>query len=171
MLVEVPVSSIKASRKGQSPRIERRLIGDPGGARRRYVRPLLLAGVHVFFKANALGGKEPPHRAVANINTATGKLSPNLFQRQIRRLRNPRQQPSPFIPQSRIVVAPHRLGPHAALTAPRSHPINHRTDRNLEQLGRLVPRYPALNRRNYPFAQILRVWSCHACWPPPQHAA
>src|SRR5882762_7100180 len=40
----------------QPRRIEVGLRGDPGGSRCGDVRPLLLAGVHDFFEADALGG-------------------------------------------------------------------------------------------------------------------
>jgi hypothetical protein len=36
---------------------------------------------------------------------------------------------------------------------------------------RRVSRHPAIrNRSHHPLSQVHRIWSCHACWPPPsQH--
>ena len=77
--------------KDQPRRIEAWLLRLPGGARFGDIRPLLLAGVHDFFKADALGGKEPPHRPVADMQTASGQLGADLFQRQIWNRRDLRQ--------------------------------------------------------------------------------
>jgi hypothetical protein len=53
----------------------------PHGACLGHVRPLLLGGVHDFFEADALGGKEPPYRPVADMDAAISKLGAKLLQR------------------------------------------------------------------------------------------
>src|SRR5713226_8766713 len=106
MLVEVPVSSRKTSRAGSRAGCS---AFQAARASATSGRSCSLACT-IFFKADALGGKEPPHRPVADMQTASGQLGADLFQRQIWNRRDPRQQPSPLALQPRAVVATHRLG-------------------------------------------------------------
>jgi len=150
----------------QPSRIETWLRRLPGKPRRGDIRPLLLAGMHDFFKADALGGEKPPHRAVADSLAAVGKLAAKLLQRHVRRLGNPLQQPVPLVLQPRAVVAPHRLGRQPTLIAPRVNPIDDRTHRHPVLPSRPIARQTTLDRRDSPFPQVLRIWSRHPCWPP-----
>ena len=46
------------------------------------------------------------------------------------------------------------------------NPIYYCADPNLEQARRLPPRHAPFNRRNRALTQVLRIGSCHPCWPP-----
>ncbi len=150
----------------QPRRIEGGLRLLPGDARGSNVRPLLPAGVHGFFKADALGGEEPPHRPVADMQAPIGQLAADLFQRQIRNRRDPRQQPGPLAFQARAAITAHRLGGKPAARMPNRNPINNRGDPHPKHRRRAASRQATLNRSNHPLPQIPRIWSCHACWPP-----
>src|SRR6266446_3254899 len=165
--VEVPVSSINTSRVGSRA----------GWSSFHAARAAATSGrscslaCTIFFEADPLGGEQPPHRPVPDMDAALGKLGPDLLQRQIRNRRDPPQQPVPLILQARVVIATHRLGRQAAALAPYPNPLDYRTGRQFKHCCRFATRQAPLNRPNYPRPQIPRIWSCHACWPPSQHAA
>src|SRR5690242_11771654 len=162
MFVEVPVSSIKTSRLGSSapwPACQATRAAAISG------RSCSLACT-IFFKADALGGEKPPHRAIPDNLAAAGELATKLLKRQVCSLANPLQQPLPFLLQARAVVAAHRPVLQTTFRPPRIHPLNHRADRHLVPLCRLVARQTALNRPNNPFPQVLRIWSSHAMLAP-----
>src|SRR4051812_45772544 len=127
MLVVVPVSSRKTSRAGSRSgcaAIHRARAAATSG------RSCSLACT-IFFEADALGGEEPPHRAVADRLAASGKLGADLLQRQVGNRGDPLQQPIPIRLQARAVIAAHRLGGEPALLAPGVYPVNHRADCHL----------------------------------------
>ena len=150
MLVEVPVSSIKTSREGSSI----------GWAARQAARAAATSGrscslaCTIFFEADPLGGKETPHRPVADMDAASGKRRPDLLQGQIGRRRDQRQQPLAFLSQTRAAIASHRPGDKPAFALPGVNPFDHRAHRNGKQTSRALSRQTALNRANNPLPQV-----------------
>src|SRR5207244_1700229 len=104
------------------------------------------AACTIFFEADALGGKEPPHRAVADVDATLRKLGPDLLQRQIRDCCDPLQQPGPLALQTRVVIATHRLGGGPAALAPNRHPIDNRCYPNPKHRRHSATRQTTQNR-------------------------
>src|SRR5260370_2210863 len=77
MLVEVPVSSRKTSRAGSRPGCS---AFQAARASATSGRSCSLACT-IFFKADALGGEETPHRPLPDIDAPPPKLGADLFQR------------------------------------------------------------------------------------------
>src|SRR5438105_4731960 len=96
MAVLVPVSSMNTSRAGSRS----------GCAAIQAARAAATSGrccslaCTIFFKADALGGKEPPHRPVADLFAAAGKLGTDLLQRQVGNRGDPFQEPRTLILQA-----------------------------------------------------------------------
>src|SRR5579863_2252772 len=93
MLVVVPVSSRKTSRAGSRS----------GCAAIHAARAAATSGrscslaCTIFLEADVLGGKEPPHRPVADMLAASGKFGADLLQRQVGNRGDPLQQPQAFL--------------------------------------------------------------------------
>src|SRR6266542_1038909 len=138
MLVEVPVSSMKTSRAGSRAAWSSFHAVRASATSDRSCS----AACTIFFEADVLGGKEPPHRAVADLDATLRKLGPDLLQRQIRDRFDPLQQPGPLAPQARVVVTTHRLGAQAAALAPYPNPLDRRTVRQLNRGRRFPPPFP-----------------------------
>src|SRR5258708_31986071 len=68
----------------------------------------------------------------------------------------------------RLPLVPAHLAWCQAARLPQpSHPIDHRTDPDIEGRCRLTPRHSArLYRRNNTLPQINRIRLAHPCWPP-----
>src|SRR5690348_12465368 len=122
MVVEVPVSSMKTSRAGSragcSACHAARAAATSG-------RSCSLACT-IFFEADALGGKEPPHRSVADMLAAGGELGADLLECQVGSRGDPLKQPSPLRFQSGAAIATHRLGHKPPFIAPGIHPLDYR---------------------------------------------
>src|ERR1700731_4166149 len=110
MLVDVPVSSMKTSFDGSSelcPAFQAIRASATSGRS-------CSAACAVFFEADALGGKEPPYRPVADLHPGPAPPPPPHLQRQIGPRLDPLQQPGPILPfQARAALATHRLGGQA----------------------------------------------------------
>src|ERR1700730_2469545 len=150
MLVVVPVSSRKTSRAGSRSGCS---ACQAARASATSGRSCSLACT-IFFEADALGGEEPPHRPVADMDAPVGQLGADLFQRQIWNRRDPRQQPSPLALQPRAVIAAHRFGDKPAALAPNPNPSDDRGDPHPKYRGRAPPRQATFNRPNNTLAQI-----------------
>jgi hypothetical protein len=100
------------------------------------------------------------------MKAAGSQFAAYLLQRQIRRGGDQLQQPRPLLLQTRAVIAAHRLGDKTTLVLPSIDPLDHRADRNRKTTRRTLTRQTTRNRPNNPLPQVLRIWSCHACWPP-----
>src|SRR6202035_2670418 len=72
----------------------------------------------------------------------------------------------PLALQPRAVITAHRFGDKPAALAPNPNPSDDRGDPHPKYRGRAPPRQATLNRPNNTLAQIPRIRSCHACWPP-----
>ena len=115
---------------------------------------------------------EVPDRAIIDLKATLGELGDQPTDREVF-LADPLQKPLAVLTGNRFrLVATHLAGRNAARLAQPPHPIDYRTDAQTKLRRRPIAGQPALlNRRDYAFTKIKRIWSAHrmAGLQPSQH--
>src|SRR5215203_6416233 len=121
-----------------------------------------------FFARDPSPREETPERAVADREAAARECSPQLLERDIRRLLDKREdQAGPRLNASRAPVAAQSLRPGVALYALQGAPADRARRAHAKPLGGLPTRKAASNRGEHTCPQIERECLRHVCRPPP----
>ena len=133
------------------------------------VGAVLLGGVRgLFFARDPSPREETPERAVADREAAARECSPQLLERDIRRLLDKREdQAGPRLNASRAPVAAQSLRPGVALYALQGAPADRARRAHAKPLGGLPTRKAARNRGEHTCPEIERECLRHVCRPPP----
>jgi hypothetical protein len=160
ILVLAAVSSMNTSRVVSSvpcSRIQRRR------ARATSAR-FCSAARRLFFEGDLMTLEEAPYRAAAAGNPSLVHRRDHLIQRQVRLVRNQREQTVRVLLQQRRARAA-RLRGATPRVAKELYPFDRCTGADLEVFRRLTPRSAAFNARNDASADICRICSRHRSTP------
>src|SRR5665811_1012428 len=120
--------------KHQSRRVKRALLSNPASSRAGDVWPSLLRGPQAFFKGDVVPDEKPRQSAAASDDPSPAHRRNRFVQRQIRMLDDQRQQPARVLLQWRDASAT-RLRCRAAVIAPATEPVDHRTRAHFKKRG------------------------------------
>ena len=120
----------------------------------------------VFFEAEALATQEQPDSIVGNYYPARSQFVLQAMQCQMRCLSDPLDYELSMRFQNGAAVASHLTRSHTASRTITLRPLHHRRYSHAEPLGDGTAAVTSANRINHPFAKIIGISSCHACWPP-----
>src|ERR1700704_5528346 len=125
------------------------------------------AARRLFFKGQLQMMQKPGDRRLSNHDLLLRQSLLEFGQRDIRLLRY--QLPHQIlVRRQREILIAAKLGPADAARFPvKLEESDHRTDAHAALLGSFRDGSPALDRRDHPPTQILRIWLRHPCWPPP----
>ena len=124
------------------------------------------AGRTLFFEGQALVMGKGPYRAVIDLDPACRQLGNQTSQGEV--CLGPFQQPVTVCSrQSAWLVSADLARSGTARLAKPPNPLDRAAMRHPKMCRRRSSRHPAsLNRQNHALAQIHRIGSDHACWPP-----
>src|SRR6516165_3433369 len=122
------------------------------------------AARRLFFERDLVALEEAPHRSAFTGNSVLAHDRDDLIERQIRLLRNEREQKIRMLLQRRSAAAT-RLGHAASRLVETLYPFDRGASADLEIFGRLASRSSSLDTRNYSFADICRIGPRHRSSP------
>src|SRR5258708_14532753 len=122
----------------------------------------------LFFKAETNVVNEMPDTVIADLNTALVQLRQQFASGDIRLLFNTSPYPCLFTGQREGLFAAHRQRRRTARFGLASGPADRRGVAHLIMRRRSLPAHAGGDGGDNAFAQIERIWSCHAGWPPVQ---
>jgi hypothetical protein len=122
------------------------------------------AARRLFFEGDLMTLEEAPYRAAAAGNPSLVHRRDHLIQRQVRLVRNQREQTVRVLLQRRRARAA-RLRGATPRVAKALYPFDRCTGADLEVFRRLTPRSAAFNARNDASADICRICSRHRSTP------
>src|SRR5882757_7794163 len=137
----------------------------------RHIGAILLAGVRAFFKAEANVVNEMPDTVVTDLNAALVQFRQQFAAGDIRLLFNPCPYPCLFAGEREGLFAAHWQRRRTARFGLASGPADRRGVAHLVMRRCPLPAHAGGDGRDNAFAEIERIRSCHAGWPPVQPAS
>src|SRR5262245_49182663 len=162
MLVLAQVSSMKTTGQGLNA------VGPHASSRARRRRPAAAARRHeaTFFERQPARSQKTINRRTPNVDAVIADRLVQFIQCQVwPRCNQLSNQSLMSLKRIRLLAAWSRR--NGTCASEPLHQLDHAAHADRKLPSRRVPRNSTLNRRHDPTAQIFRIRSPHACWPPP----